>query len=184
MRDTEKQRYQFLNIKKTGEHKMKIAVYPGSFDPCTNGHLDIITRASGIFDKIIVAVLENSDKIPLFSAEERVDMIRGLTAEIDNVSVTSFSGLLVDFMKEVGADVVIRGLRAVSDFEYEFQMALTNRKLFSDFETLFLPSSTEYMFLSSSIVKEVAGYGGNLDGLVPVSVIDRVKAKTALKVKR
>jgi len=145
---------------------MKTAVYPGSFDPCTNGHLDIIARASKLFDKVIVAVLVNSNKTPLFSAEERVAMIKEVTKGFENVEVVLFSGLLVDFIKENKADVVIKGLRAVSDFEYEFQMALTNKKLSDSFETLFLPTSAEYMFLSSSVVKEIAKYEGKLDGLV------------------
>ena len=159
---------------------MKTAVYPGSFDPCTNGHFDIISRAAGIFDKVTVAVLENSSKTPLFSTEERVEIIKELTADFKNVNVTSFSGLLADFIKTSGADVVIRGLRAVSDCEYEFQMALTNKNLYESFETMFLPSSAEYMFLSSSIVKEIASYGGNLSGMVPESVIKRLEAKAAL----
>ena len=158
---------------------MKTAVYPGSFDPCTNGHLDIITRASKLFDKVVVAVLVNSSKTPLFSAEERVAMIKKVTSDLDNVEVVSFSGLLVDFIKEHNADIVLKGLRAVSDFEYEFQMALTNKKLSDSFETLFLPTSAEYMFLSSSVVKEIARYEGNLDGLVPKElsevIIERCK---------
>lgn len=153
---------------------MKTVVYPGSFDPCTNGHLDIISRASGLFDKVIVAVLENSSKTPLFSADERVGMIKSVTSDFDNVEVVCFSGLLVDFIKENNADIVLKGLRAVSDFEYEFQMALTNRKLSDSFETLFLPTSAEYMFLSSSVVKEIARYGGNLDGLVPCNLAGKI----------
>lgn len=156
---------------------MKIAVYPGSFDPCTNGHLDVIRRASLIFDKLIVAVLENSSKTPLFSAEERVNMLRGVTQEISNVQVESFSGLLVDFTDKVGANVIIKGLRAVSDFEYEFQMALTNHNLRNTLETLFLPTSKEYMFLSSSIVKEIAKYNGQLEGLVPDKIIPIIKTR-------
>ena len=162
---------------------MKIAVYPGSFDPCTNGHLDIISRASKLFDKVIVAVLQNSNKTPLFSAEERVDMIKKVTTGFDNVEVDSFSGLLVDFIKKNNADVVLKGLRAVSDFEYEFQMALTNKKLSDSFETLFLPTSAEYMFLSSSIVKEIAKYEGILDGLVPEELTEVIveRCKTLKK---
>ena len=153
---------------------MKTAVYPGSFDPCTNGHLDIITRAARLFDKVVVAVLVNSKKSPLFSAEERVEMIKKVTGSLDNVEVVCFSGLLVDFIKEHKADVVIKGLRAVSDFEYEFQMALTNKKLSDSFETLFLPTSAEYMFLSSSVVKEIAKYEGNLSDLIPEELTDMV----------
>lgn len=154
-----------------------IAVYPGSFDPCTNGHLDVIRRASRIFDKVVVAVLANSGKTPLFSSEERADMLRSVTQEFENVEVECFSGLLVDFTDKVKADVIIKGLRAVSDFEYEFQMALINRNLKNSLETLFLPTSKEYMFLSSSVVKEIAGYNGNLDGLVPAALIPVIKAR-------
>ena len=150
-----------------------IAVYPGSFDPVTNGHLDIIKRASKIFEKVYVAILTNSSKSPMFSVEERMEMIRqsvkakGLT----NVEVCSFNGLLVDFVADKNANVIIKGLRAVSDFEYEFQMALMNHKLLKDVETLFMMTSNKYSYLSSSIVKEVARYGGNLDGLVPEELI-------------
>ena len=150
-----------------------IAVYPGSFDPVTNGHLDIIKRASKIFEKVYVAILTNSSKSPMFSVEERMEMIRqsvkakGLT----NVEVCNFNGLLVDFVAEKNANVIIKGLRAVSDFEYELQMALMNHKLLKDVETLFMMTSNKYSYLSSSIVKEVARYGGNLDGLVPEELI-------------
>lgn len=150
---------------------MQTVVYPGSFDPCTNGHLDIIARAAKMADKVIVAVLINSSKTPLFTAEERVALLKTAVADFDNVEVRSFSGLLVDFMKEVGATVIIKGIRAVSDFEYEFQMALTNNALHPDIETLFIPSNKDYMFLSSSIVKEIAKYGGSLQGLVPEKLI-------------
>lgn len=150
---------------------MRIAVYPGSFDPCTNGHLDIIARSSKLFDKLIVAVLTNSSKNPTFSVDERIEMLNDCLTDYPNVEVSSFSGLLVDYLKEVNASVVIKGLRAMSDFEYEFQMALTNKALHHDMETMFLPTSREYMFLSSSIVKEVASYGGSLDGFVPQRLI-------------
>lgn len=150
---------------------MKTVVYPGSFDPCTNGHLDIIARAAKLADRVVVAVLVNSSKTPLFSAEERVELLKTATKEFDNVEVYSFSGLLVDFMKEVGATVIVKGIRAVSDFEYEFQMALTNHALSPDIETVFIPSGKDYMFLSSSLVKEVAKYGGSLSGLVPEPLI-------------
>lgn len=156
---------------------MKIAVYPGSFDPCTNGHLDIITRASGLFDKVIVAVLVNSSKSPLFSAEERVHMLNRATKELSNVEAVCFSGLLADFMKSVNSKIIIKGLRAVSDFEYEFQMALTNKELYSELETLFLHTNKEYMFLSSSIVKEIARYNGKLDGLVPSILIPEINSR-------
>lgn len=156
---------------------MKIAVYPGSFDPCTNGHLDIITRASKLFDKVIVAVLVNSSKQPLFSADERVRMLNKVTSDLSNVEAVSFSGLLADFMKSVNSTVIVKGLRAVSDFEYEFQMALTNKELYSELETLFIPTNKEYMFLSSSIVKEIARYNGRLNGLVPESLIPEIQTR-------
>ncbi|MBR5152020.1 MAG: pantetheine-phosphate adenylyltransferase [Clostridia bacterium] len=150
---------------------MKTVVYPGSFDPCTNGHLDIIARAAKLADKVIVAVLVNSSKTPLFTAEERVALLKTAVSAYDNVEVQAFSGLLVDFMKMVDSTVIIKGIRAVSDFEYEFQMALTNHTLFPEIETLFIPSGKDYMFLSSSIVKEIAKYGGSLEGLVPDALI-------------
>ncbi|HIV85468.1 MAG TPA: pantetheine-phosphate adenylyltransferase [Candidatus Monoglobus merdigallinarum] len=156
---------------------MKIAVYPGSFDPCTNGHLDVIKRASGLVDKLVVAVLTNSSKQPLFSADERASMLRLVTKDLDNVEVAVFSGLLVDYMKKINSRIIIKGIRAVSDFEYEFQMALTNRTLYEDVETLFLHTSKDYMFLSSSIVKEIAGYGGNLSGLVPNDLIPIIRGR-------
>lgn len=146
----------------------KIAVYPGSFDPITNGHLDIIERASKIFDKVIVGVLENPEKKnPLFSVSERVELINRVTKNFDNVEVESFKGLLIDFMKKKESKIIIKGLRAVSDFEYEFQMALMNNKLDSNIETLFMMTSSQYSYLSSSSVKQVAMYGGCLKGLVP-----------------
>lgn len=150
---------------------MRTAVYPGSFDPCTNGHLDVIDRSSKLFDKVIVAVLTNSSKQPLFTVEERITLLTSVLSEYDNVEVCSFSGLLVDFLREIGATVVIKGIRAVSDFEYEFQMALTNKALYPEVETLFINATSEYMFLSSSVVKEVARYGGSLSGLVPEKLI-------------
>jgi len=156
---------------------MKVAVYPGSFDPCTNGHLDIITRASRIFDKVVVAVLINEKKNPVFSLEERVAMLKEATKDIPNVEICSFSGLLADFMKENNYSVIIKGLRAVSDYEYEFQMALTNRALFDEIETVFIPCSDEFMFLSSSIVKEVAKYNGELHGLVTPEIESAVKRR-------
>ncbi len=146
---------------------MKIAIYPGSFDPITNGHLDIIERSSRIFDKVIVSVLHNSAKRPAFTAEERVEFIKSATAHLENVETDYFDGLLVDYAKEKSATTIVKGLRAVSDFEYEMQMALMNRRQNPEIETLFLISSSEYSFLSSSIVKEVAHLGGNLDGFVP-----------------
>lgn len=156
---------------------MKVAVYPGSFDPCTNGHLDIITRASGLFEKVVVAVLINEKKHPLFSLEERVEMLKTVTKHLENVEVIAFSGLLADFMRQNNYSIIIKGLRAVSDFEYEFQMALTNRTLFDKIETVFIPSSSEFMFLSSSIVKEVAKYNGDLTPLVPKELVPRIMSR-------
>ncbi len=150
---------------------MSVAVYPGSFDPCTNGHLDIINRSSKLFDKLIVGVLTNMSKSPTFTVEERIELLQSAVSAYPNVEVRSFSGLLVDFMREIDAKVVIKGIRAVSDFEYEFQMALTNKALYPELETLFLHTGQEYMFLSSSVVKEIARYGGSLKGLVPDELI-------------
>ena len=162
-----------------------IAVYPGSFDPVTSGHLDIIKRSSRVFDKLYVSVLVNSQKNPCFSIEERMDMIRKITSQYDNVHVDSFSGLLVDYLKEKKAKIVVKGLRAVSDFEYEFQMALMNHKLAKDVETMFMVASNKYSYLSSSIVKEVARHGGNLKDLVPDILLDEIseKLKTRLNTK-
>ena len=158
---------------------MKIAIYPGSFDPITCGHLDIIKRASKIFDKLIITVLENNAKVnsSLFSVDERMEMLKLAVDEIENVEVAMFSGLLVDFAEQVNAGYIIKGLRAVSDFDYEFQMAVANRDLNGKIETLLLPASKEYMFLSSSIVKEVGKLGGNLQNLIPEKIIDIVKMK-------
>ena len=156
------------------------AVYPGSFDPCTNGHLDIIRRSSKLFDKVYVAVLINSAKNPTFTVEERMELLRRSVSEYDNVEVCSFSGLLVDFMRSIDSKVVIKGIRAVSDFEYEFQMALTNKTLYHEVETFFLHTSQEYMFLSSSIVKEIAAYGGSLDGLVPDKLIPIINKRCSI----
>ena len=158
-----------------------IAVYPGSFDPVTSGHLDIIKRSSKIFDKLYVSVLVNSSKTPCFSLEERMDMIRKITMQYDNVYVDSFTGLLVDYLKQKNAKVVVKGLRAVSDFEYEFQMAHMNHKLDKNVETMFLVASNKYSYLSSSIVKEVARHGGNLEGLVPDCLLDEVGEKHKIR---
>jgi pantetheine-phosphate adenylyltransferase len=155
----------------------KKAVYPGSFDPITNGHADIIFRGLKVFDRIVVAVLTNPKKSPLFTIEERVRMIREIFRNDDRVEVTAFQGLLIDFAKKHSANVVIRGLRAVSDFEYEFQMALMNRKLNPEIETFFMVPSLSYTFLSSNLVKEVSMLGGCLKGLVPEGVEKRLVQK-------
>lgn len=154
---------------------MRIAVYPGSFDPITNGHLDIVKRASGLFDKVIVGVLDNSAKKPMFSSQERKEMIDENIKDLKNVSCDVFSGLLVDFAKQNGANVIIKGLRTVSDFEYEFQMALLNKTLNPDCETMFMMTDSKYSYISSSMVKDVAKYNGELDGLVPKNVILKIK---------
>lgn len=156
---------------------MKIAVVPGSFDPITNGHLDIITRASLIFDKIKVVVLNNSSKNPLFTVAERMELIEQSTAHLGNVEVDTFSGLLVDYAKKEQAQAIIRGLRAVSDFEYEMQITSMNRKLNDQVETLFIMTKNEYSFLSSSIVKEVAKYQAQLSEFVPAPVEQALKEK-------
>jgi len=142
---------------------MNKAIYPGSFDPTTNGHLDIISRAAKCVDQLIVAVLNNSSKKPLFTVEERVCQLKELTKNIQNVQVLYFSGLLVDFAKQLNANVIIRGLRAVTDFEYEFQMAITNRTVDKNIETLFIPTSTQCLYLSSSTVKEMAMLGNDIN---------------------
>ncbi|RLE02685.1 MAG: pantetheine-phosphate adenylyltransferase, partial [Candidatus Aminicenantes bacterium] len=157
--------------------------YPGSFDPITNGHVDIILRGLKIFDKILIAVLENPKKTPLFSTKERVEMIKEIFAKEEKVEVKSFHGLLVDFARKNKAHVVMRGLRAISDFEYEFQMALMNRKLDPEIETLFMMPNVKYSFLSSRLVKEVCMLGGCLTGLVPEIVEKRLREKFKLSSK-
>lgn len=155
----------------------KIAVVPGSFDPITMGHLDIIKRASKIFDEVKVVVMNNSSKNPLFNIDERIALIAEVTDSIPNATVDSFGGLLIDYAVEVKANSIIRGLRAVSDFEYEMQITSMNRFLNENIETLFMISNNQYSFLSSSIVKEVAKYGGNISGLVPAAVEKALKQK-------
>ena len=156
---------------------MNAAIYPGSFDPVTYGHLDVIRRAASIFDELTVSVLNNKVKTPLFSVEERVKMLREATKELKNVKVVEFEGLLVDFAKAIDAKVVIRGLRAITDFEYELQMTQTNHKLEPDVETLFLTTSIEYSFLSSTTVKEVAAFGGDITQFVPEVVVKEIEEK-------
>ncbi len=156
---------------------MHKAVYPGSFDPVTNGHLDIIRRASIQFDEVIVGVLHNSQKTPLFSVEERVNMIKSITSDIPNVSVQAFEGLSVNFVRSCGAQVIIRGLRAITDFEYELQMAQTNRVMAPDIDTMFLITSLEYAYLSSTTVKEVASFGEDLDKFVQTIVAKALRRK-------
>lgn len=156
---------------------MKIAVYPGSFDPITNGHLDIIERSSKVFDKVIVSILVNSAKTPVFSIEERAAMIQKVVKDIPNVEVDSFTGLLVRYLEQKNARVIIKGLRAVSDFEYEFQMALMNFQQNPDIETLFMMTSSNYSYLSSSVVREVGSLGGDLHGLVPDVILEEIYNK-------
>jgi pantetheine-phosphate adenylyltransferase len=153
----------------------RIAVYPGSFDPLHNGHLDIVERCLPIFDEVLVAVLRNEEKQPRFSVEERVEMLRDILQPIGRCRVESFSGLLVDFMDRVGAITIVRGLRALSDFDYEFQMALMNRRLNPRVETVFMMPKEEYSYLSSRLVKEVVSLGGDVSGLVPAKVLERLK---------
>jgi len=150
--------------------KPRIAVYPGTFDPITNGHLDLIERGSRLFDRVIVAILGNPDKTPLFSVQERESLIKEAIASMSNVTVETFNGLLVEYVRSRGAHAIVRGLRAVSDFEYEFQMALMNRRLDQDVETIFMMPSEAYSYLSSRLVKEVASLGGDVSGLVPPHV--------------
>ncbi|MFT4105897.1 MAG: pantetheine-phosphate adenylyltransferase [Lacrimispora sp.] len=156
---------------------MKRAVYPGSFDPVTYGHLDIIERAAAMADHLIIGVLNNYSKTPLFSAEERVNMIKSLTKDKPNVEVKAFGGLLVDFVRANQADAVIRGLRAVTDFEYELQIAQTNRVIAPEVDTVFLATNLKYSYLSSSIVKEIAAYGGEISAFVPTEIREHVNRK-------
>jgi pantetheine-phosphate adenylyltransferase len=155
----------------------KIAIYPGTFDPFTNGHLDITERAAKLFDHVIITIAENTKKVPLFSIKERLQFITEATKHLDNVTPDSFSGLLVNFAQEKQAAAIIRGLRAVSDFEFEFQMALMNRRLNKEITTVFLMPHEKYTYLNSSIVREVAQFGGNVDKLVPPLVVEKLKEK-------
>lgn len=156
---------------------MRRAVYPGSFDPLTLGHLDIIRRSAGIVDELVVSVLHNSAKNSLFSTDERVSMIKEVTKDIPNVKVTAFDGLLVDYVKKIDATLIVRGLRAVTDFEYELQLAQTNHILCPEAETIFLTTNLKYSYLSSTIVKEIASYGGDISQFVPPVFVDRICKK-------
>ena len=155
----------------------KIAIVPGSFDPVTNGHLDIIARAAKTFPEVHVAVMNNSSKKPLFTVEERMELIRKVTSEYDNVTIDTSSGLLIDYAQEINASVIVRGLRAISDFEYEMQITAMNRVLDESIETFFVMTKSNYSFLSSSMVKEVARYGGDVSTLVPALVNDALQEK-------
>ena len=160
---------------------MKKAIYPGSFDPLTLGHLDIIERSARIVDELVVGVLNNSAKNSLFSLDERVSMIKEMTDSMPNVTVTSFNGLLVDYMREIDATIIVRGLRAVTDFEYELQMSQTNQKLDPNIETMFLTTSIEYSYLSSTTVREIAAFGGDLTQFVPEAVALELEKKMNTK---
>lgn len=156
---------------------MQIAVCPGSFDPVTNGHVDIFERASAIFDEVVIGVFHNPNKKPMFTMEQRVELIKESTKHIKNIRVDSFSGLLNEYVKQQNANVIIRGLRATKDFEYEFQRALLIKKIDSEIETIFMMTSSEYSFLSSSGIKELAKFNGNIKGLVPECVEIRIKQR-------
>ncbi|MEM1485534.1 pantetheine-phosphate adenylyltransferase [Oscillospiraceae bacterium PP1C4] len=155
----------------------RIAVCPGSFDPITNGHKDIIYRASALFDKVIVVVSANPDKVPIFSLDERVELIHTVFSDIPNVEVDQFSGLLIDYVRDRSAVAIVKGLRAVSDFDYEFQMALANKKLMPYADTVFLTPSTDNMYLSSSIVRQIARFGGDISAFVPPCILDAVTCR-------
>jgi pantetheine-phosphate adenylyltransferase len=153
------------------------AIYPGTFDPPTNGHLDLIQRGSKLFDHLTVSILNNPVKDPMFSVDERAEMLMELTASMDNVSVATFDGLMVDFARQQGAAAVLRGIRAISDYEYEFQMALMNRRLAPEIETVFLQPAGRYSFVSSRMLKEVFSFGGDVTGLIPPNVLKRLRER-------
>jgi len=158
-----------------------VALYPGSFDPVTNGHVDIILRSAKIFDRLVVGVAKNISKVAVFDVQERLFMLNKVFKDIKNIEITAFDGLLIDFAKHRGLKIIIRGLRAVTDFEYEFQMALTNKMLDDDIETFFISSCNKYSYLSSSIVKEVARFGGNIDSMVPEHIRSMLLEKFSKK---
>ncbi len=160
-----------------GRKAMKIAICPGSFDPVTFGHLDIINRAAQLFDKVIVTVMPNASKNPLFTLEERMELIRRVVGNDPRIEVDSYNGLLADYTRQKQATAIVKGLRAMSDFEYEFQMALTNKKLNPDVETVFLTTSAEHMYLSSSLVKQVAAFGGDIAEFVPAAILPDILKK-------
>jgi pantetheine-phosphate adenylyltransferase len=164
-----------------GGARQRIAIYPGSFDPLTNGHVDIITRGARLFDRIVVAILRNIEKSPLFSVPERVEIARSVFADHAEVEVDTFEGLLVDYARTKHACAIVRGLRAISDFEYEMQMALMNRRLVGDVETVFMMPAETYSYVSSRLVKEVFALGGNVSGLVPPVVEERLRQKQGAK---
>ena len=159
--------------------KTSVAIYPGSFDPVTNGHLDLIERGQKMFDRLIVAVLKNTEKEPMFSVPERVEMLQDVTRQWESVEIDVFEGLLVDYARKRGAAVILRGIRAVSDYEYELQMALMNRKLEPRLETVFMMPGETYSYLSAKVVREIAHFGGPLAGLVPPTVEQRLRAKVS-----
>jgi len=159
----------------------KIAIYPGTFDPLTNGHLSIINRALKLFDKLIVAILINPQKAPLFSLDERIAMLEEILRDKPNVEIDTFNGLLVDYAVKKNSNVIVRGLRALSDFEYEFQLALMNRKLNRDIQSIFLMTDYKWFYISSTIIKEAARYGGGIEGLVPPIVCEKLKEKNGFK---
>ena len=156
---------------------MQTAIYPGSFDPITIGHMDMIRRASKMFDRVVVCIVVNPAKHPSFTVEERLDQVKRVTASIPNVTVDTWTGLLVDYAAKYENPIVVRGLRALSDFEYEFMMSLTNKKLYPKMETMFLASDERYMYLSSTTVREIASYGGDISGFVPAEILDELMKK-------